>query len=189
MQFQHGSQSHYQRPAKQSKITSQRQYRIKEGDMFQELREVIHSVTGETPQTRRDILKKATELLRQLSREHVTTISRHESLSPLVFSSALPYEIDERSYTSYEPLVIPNETWTRNSSPISDTSTTSSMLEYQGHPQAEFHHVGMVGDLDLVQPTPSQFQQTSFSAQWNDLSLFDPNIYQVPYYVESVGVD
>lgn len=188
MQFQHGSQSHYQRPAKQSKITSQRQYRIKEGDRFQELREVIHSVTGETPQTRRDILKKAAELLRHLSREHAAMISRHGSLSPLVFSSALPYEVDEGSY---EPLVIPNETWTRNSSPMSDTSTTGLMLEYQGHPQAEIHHVGVAGDWNLVQPTPSQFQQTAFPGQWNDLSLFHSNvdIDQVPYYVESVGVN
>ncbi|KAG1818455.1 uncharacterized protein BJ212DRAFT_1479467 [Suillus subaureus] len=143
----------------------------------------------ETPQTRRETLKKAAELLRQLSSEHEAT-SRHEPLPPLEFSSASPYEVDEGSHTSYEPLVIPNnETWTnaitpwmRNSSPISDTSATSSMVEYQGHPQAEIHHVvGGGGDWNLVQPTPTQFRQTSFSAQW---SLIHSNIDQVPYYKE-----
>jgi len=57
MQLYRGAQS-CQRPAKHSKIASQRQYRVKEGDGFQELRVVIHSVTGETPQTRRETLKK-----------------------------------------------------------------------------------------------------------------------------------
>ncbi|KAG2344526.1 hypothetical protein BDR05DRAFT_961931 [Suillus weaverae] len=196
MQLYRTAQS-YQRPAKQSKIASQRQYRVKEGDGFQELREVIRSVTGEAPQTRRETLKKAAELLRQLSREH-GAISRHEPLPPLEASSASPYEVDQGSHTSYEPLVIPNnETWTnaiapwtRNSSPMSDTSTTSSMLEYQGHPQAEMYHVvGGGGDWNLVQPTPSQFRQSSFPAQWNDLSLIHSNIDQVPYYVERVGVN
>ncbi|KAG1836360.1 hypothetical protein DFJ58DRAFT_865167 [Suillus subalutaceus] len=190
MQLYRGTQS-YQRPAKQSKIASQRQYRVKEGDGFQELRLVIHSVTGETPQTRRETLKKAAELLQQLSKEH-EAISRHEPLQPLEFSSESSYEIDEGSHTSYEPLAMPNnETWTnaiapcqwtRNSSPTSDTSATSSMLEYQGHPQAEIHHVvGGGGDWNLVHPTPSQFRQTSFSAQW---SLIHSNIDQVPYYKE-----
>ncbi|KAG1882634.1 hypothetical protein F4604DRAFT_1902027 [Suillus subluteus] len=193
MQLYRGTQS-YQRPAKQSKIASQRQYRVKEGDGFQELRLVIHSVTGETPQTRRETLKKAAELLQQLSKEH-EAISRHEPLQPLEFSSASPYhEIDEGSHTSYhdEPLAMPNnETWTNaiqvapwtrnSSSPISDTSATSSMLEYQGHPQAEIHHVVGGGGWNLVHPTPSQFRQTSCSAQW---LLIHSNIDQVPYYKE-----
>lgn len=196
MQLYHGVQA-YQRPAKQSKIASQRQYRVKEGDGFQELREVIRAVTGEAPQTRRETLKKAAELLRQLSREH-EGISRHEPLPPLEISSASPYEVDQGSYTTYEPLVIPNNDtwtnaiapWTRNSSPMSDTSATSSLLEYQGHSQAEIHRVVDVGgDWNLVQPTPSQFRQTSFSAQWNDLSLIHSNIDQVPYYVERVGAN
>ncbi|KAG2151421.1 hypothetical protein DEU56DRAFT_752330 [Suillus clintonianus] len=184
----------YQRPAKQSKIASQRQYRVKEGDGFQELREVIRSVTGEAPQTRRETLKKAAELLRQLSRENEAT-SRHEPLPPLETS---PYEVDQGSNTSYEPLVIPNNEawtnaispWTRNSSPMSDTSATSSMLEYHGQSQAEIHYVvGRGGDWNLVQPTPSQFRQSSFSAHWNDLSHVHSNIDQVPYYVERVGVN
>jgi hypothetical protein len=57
MQLYRNAQSH-QRLAKQSKIASQRQYRVKEGDGFQELRQVIRSVTGETPQTRSETLKK-----------------------------------------------------------------------------------------------------------------------------------
>ncbi|KAG1818449.1 uncharacterized protein BJ212DRAFT_1576245 [Suillus subaureus] len=187
MQLCHGAQS-YQRPTKQSKIVSQRQYRVKEGGGFQELREVIHSVTGEIPQTRRETLKKAAELLRQLSSKY-EAISKYEPPPSLEFSSASPYETDEGSHTSYESLVMPNEAWTstiapwtRNSSPVSDTSATSSMLEYQGHPQAEIHHVvGGGDDWNLVQPTPSQFRQTSFSAQW---SLIHSNVDQVPYYKE-----
>lgn len=62
MQLYHGVQSY--RPAKQSKIASQRQYRVKEGDGFQELREVIRFVTGEAPQTRRETLKKGIPLLK-----------------------------------------------------------------------------------------------------------------------------
>jgi hypothetical protein len=185
MQLYRNAQSH-QRLAKQSKIASQRQYRVKEGDGFQELRQVIRSVTGETPQTRSETLKKAAELLRRLMRQH-EAISRHESLPPLESSSVSPYEIDDGSHNSYEPLVIPDETWTsaippwtRNSSPMSDTSATSSMLDYQGHPQAEIHHiVGVGGDWNLVQPTPLQFPQTSFPAQW---TLINSNIDQVPYY-------
>ncbi|KAG0703793.1 hypothetical protein DFH29DRAFT_418516 [Suillus ampliporus] len=195
MQLYRNAQS-YQRPAKQSKIASQRQYRVKEGDGFQELREVIRSVTGEAPQTRRETLKKAAELLRQLSRDGA--ISRHEPLPPLEGSLGSPYEVDQGTHTSYEPLVIPDtETWAnaiapwpRNSSPMSDTSATSSMLEYHGHPQAEVHHVvGCRDDWNLVQPTPLQFRQPSFSAQWNDLSLIHSNVDQVPFYVEAVGVN
>ncbi|KAG2359487.1 hypothetical protein BDR07DRAFT_1611346 [Suillus spraguei] len=190
MQFHRGAQS-YQRPAKPSKIASQRHYREKEGDGFQELREAIRSVIGETPQTRRETLKKAAELLRDLSSEH-GIISRHEPLPPLQFSSESPYNVDEGSRTSCEPLVIPsNETWTnaiaslaRNSSPLSDTSATSSMSECRGYPQAEVNHaVGGGGDWNLVQLTPSQFRQTFVSAQWNDLSHIHLSIDQVPYYV------
>ncbi|KAG1852010.1 hypothetical protein C8R48DRAFT_777609 [Suillus tomentosus] len=194
MHLYRGTQS-YQRPAKQSKIASQRQYRVKEGDGFQELKDVIRSVTGETPQTRRETLKKAAQLLQDLSREP-GAISRHEPLPPLEYSSASPYEADQRSHTTYEPLVIPNnETWTnaiasRNSSPMSDTSVTSSMLEYQGHPQTEIHHVvGGGGNWSLVQPTPSQFRHNSFPGQWNDMSLIHSNIDRVPYYLERVEIN
>ncbi|KAG2079797.1 uncharacterized protein F5147DRAFT_762778 [Suillus discolor] len=93
MHLYRGAQS-YQRPPKQSKIASQRQYRVKEGDGFQELKDVIRSVTGETPQTRRETLKKAAQLLQDLSREH-GAISRHEPLPPLEYSSASPYEADQ----------------------------------------------------------------------------------------------
>ncbi|KAG1751204.1 hypothetical protein EDB19DRAFT_1280267 [Suillus lakei] len=185
----------YQRPAKQSKIASQRQYRVKQEDGFQELREVIRSVTGEAPQTRRETLKKAAELLQQLLRNH-GAISRHGPLPRLEISSAPPYEIDQGSHMSYEPPVIPNEpwtntiaTWTMNSSSTSDKLATGSILEHHGHPQAEIHHVVCEGDCNLVQPTPSQFQQSSFSAQWNDLSLIHSNIDQVPYCVTRVGVN
>ncbi|KAG2057709.1 hypothetical protein BDR06DRAFT_951328 [Suillus hirtellus] len=65
MHLYRGTQS-YQRPAKQSKIASQRQYRVKEGDGFQELKDVIRSVTGETPQTRRETLKKGRLVLKQV---------------------------------------------------------------------------------------------------------------------------
>ncbi|KAG1742359.1 uncharacterized protein EDB91DRAFT_308383 [Suillus paluster] len=196
MQLYHNEQS-YQRPAKQSKIASQRQYRVKEGDGFEELRKVIYSVTGEAPQTRRETLKKAAEVLRQLSRES-EAISRHEPLPPLASSSASSYEVIQGTHTSYEPLIIPNnETWTnaiapwpRNNSPMSDTSATSSMLEYHDHPQAEaYHMVGRGGDWNLVQPTPSQFRQSSFSTQWNDPSLIRLNVDQVPFYVEGMGVN
>ncbi|KAG2359482.1 hypothetical protein BDR07DRAFT_1462515 [Suillus spraguei] len=196
MQSHRDAQS-YQHPAKKSKIASQRQYREKEGDGFQELREAIRSVIGETPQTRRETLKKAAEILRELSKEH-GTISRHEPLPPLEFSSKHPYEVDEVFHASYEPLVIPsNETWTkavaswtRNNSPMSDTSATSSMLEYQAYPQAEIHYaVGGGDNWNLVQSTPSQFRQNYFSAQWNDPSHIHLNIDKVPYYVERVGVN
>ncbi|KAG1736779.1 hypothetical protein EDB19DRAFT_1910113 [Suillus lakei] len=93
----------YQRPVKQSKIASQRQYRVKEGDGFQELRDVICSVTGEVPQTRRETLKTAAELLRQLSKEN-GTISSDE----LESSSASLYEVDQGPHTAYEPLLVPN---------------------------------------------------------------------------------
>ncbi|KAG2070342.1 hypothetical protein BDR04DRAFT_1198656 [Suillus decipiens] len=190
MQFHRGAQS-YQRPAKQSKIASQRHYREKEGDGFQELREAIRSMIGETPQTRRETLKKAAELLREFSSEH-GTISRHEPLPPLKFSSESPYDVDKASCTSCEPLVIPsNETWTnaiaswtRNSSPMSDTSATNSMPECQGYPQAEINYaIGGGGDWNLVQSTPPQFRQAFVSAQWNDLSHIHLSIDQVPYYV------
>ncbi|KAG2070348.1 hypothetical protein BDR04DRAFT_1100038 [Suillus decipiens] len=199
MQFHSGAPS-YPHPAKKSKIASQRQYREKEGDGFQELREAIRSVIGETPQTRRETLKKAAEILRELSKEH-GTISRHEPLPPLEFSSKQPYEVDEEFHASYEPLVIPsNETWTkavaswtRNTSPMSDTSATNLMLEYQGYPQAEIHYPVGGGDncqWNSVQSTPSQFRQTSFSTQWNDPSHIHSNInHLVPYYVERVGVN
>ncbi|KAG1809999.1 uncharacterized protein HD556DRAFT_1317247 [Suillus plorans] len=190
MQLYRDTQSH-QHPPRQSKIASQRQYRVKEGDGFQELRAVIRSVTGKLPQTRSDTLKKAAELLRQLSRE-LGENSRHEPLSELL--SASTYEVNQGSHTSYEPpLIHNNETWTntiapgtRNNSPMSDTSVTSSMLEYQGHPQTEIHYVvGGGGDLgwNLLQPTPSQFQHTSnFLAQQNDPSFLHSNINQAPYY-------
>ncbi|KAG1795390.1 uncharacterized protein HD556DRAFT_1442234 [Suillus plorans] len=99
MDLYHGAQS-YQRPAKQNKIASQRQYRVKEGDGFEELKDAIRSVTGETPQTRHETLKKAAELLWDLSREH-GAISRHEPLPPLEYSSASPYEADQGSRTAY----------------------------------------------------------------------------------------
>ncbi|KAG1865599.1 hypothetical protein C8R48DRAFT_772601 [Suillus tomentosus] len=186
MDLYHGAQS-YQRPAKQNKIASQRQYRVKEGDGFEELKDAIRSVTGETPQTRHEILKKAAELLWDLSGEH-GAISRHEPLPPLEYSSASLYEADQKFRTAYEPPVIPNnETWknaiasrTRNSSP--DTPVTSSILEYQGHPQTEIHHIfGGGGNWSLVQPTPSQFRHNSFPGQWNDMSLIHSNIDRVPY--------
>ncbi|KAG2058214.1 hypothetical protein BDR06DRAFT_994509 [Suillus hirtellus] len=185
MDLYHNAQS-YQRPAKQNKIASQRQYRVKEGDGFEELKDAIRSVTGETPQTRHETLKKAAELLWDLSREH-GTISRHEPLPPLEYSSASPYEADQESRAAYEP---PNKTWknaiasrTRNSSP--DTSVTSSILGYQGHPQTEIHHiVGGGGNRSLVQPTPSRFRHNSSPGQWNDMSLIHSNIDRVPYYLE-----
>lgn len=186
MQLYRSTQSH-QHPPRQSKIASQRQYRVNEGDGFQELRAVIRSVTGKLPQTRRDTLKKAAELLRQLSRE-LEENSRHE---PFPLSEASTYEVNQGSHTSYEPpLIHNNETWTntiaprtRNNSPMSDTSVTSSMLEYQGQPQTEIHYVvghGGGGDLDWNLP---QFQHTSeFFAQQNDLPFLHSNINQASYY-------
>ncbi|KAG2359478.1 hypothetical protein BDR07DRAFT_1488162 [Suillus spraguei] len=194
MQFHHDAQSN-QRPTRKRKIASQRHYREKEGDGFQELRNVIRSVIGETPQTRRETLNKAAELLRELSKEQ--KYSLYEPLPPLEFPSKSSNEVDEGSHTSYvEPIVIPsNETWTNavaswgNSIQMSDTEATSSMLERQGYPQAEIHYaVGGGDNWNFVQSTPSQFRQTSFSAQWNDLSHIHLNIDQVPYYVERVGI-
>ncbi|KAG2125785.1 hypothetical protein DEU56DRAFT_561936 [Suillus clintonianus] len=200
----------YQRPVKQSKIASQRQYRVKEGDGFQELRDVIHSVSGETPQTRRETLKAgilvskcvlpcvlipctAAELLKQFFGEN-GSISRHEP--PLESSSESPYEAEQGPHTSYERLLVPDgETctntiapWTENVSPTSERSATSTMLEYySGYPQEEAQcMVGCGGDWNLVQPTPSQF---SFSTQWNDLSFVHMNIDQVPFYVEGVELN
>jgi len=46
---------------KKNKIDLQRQYRVKEGDGFQELRDIICSLTGKSPQTRRDVLTKGLE--------------------------------------------------------------------------------------------------------------------------------
>lgn len=60
MQLYRSAQSHH-RPAKKDKIHSQRQYRVKEGDGFQELRDIICSLTGKSPQTRRDVLTKGLE--------------------------------------------------------------------------------------------------------------------------------
>ncbi|KAG2085286.1 uncharacterized protein F5147DRAFT_659551 [Suillus discolor] len=203
-----GAQS-YQHPAKQNKIASQRQYRVKEGDGFQELKDVIRLVTGETPQTRCETLKKAAELLRDLSREH-GEISRHEPLPPLKYSSTSAYETDQGSRTAYGTrfqLVddriseIPRTSCNsqqrdvdkrhcikgKNSSPMSDTSVMSSILEYEGHPQTEIHHiVGGEGNWNLVQPTPSQFRHNSFPGQWNDMSLIHSNVDRVPYYLERV---
>ncbi|KAG1804155.1 hypothetical protein EV424DRAFT_309664 [Suillus variegatus] len=187
MQLYRGTQSH-QHPPRQSKIASQRQYRVNEGDGFQELRAVIRSVTGKLPQTRRDTLKKAAELLRQLSRE-LEENSKHGPLPLSELLSASTHEVDQVSHTSYEPpLIHNNETWTntiaprtRNNSPMSDTSVTSSMLEYQGQPQTEIHYVvGGGGDLgwNLL-----QFQHTSeFFAQQNDLSFLHSNINQASHY-------
>ncbi|KAG1717589.1 hypothetical protein EDB19DRAFT_1710518 [Suillus lakei] len=190
MQFYHRAQG-YRRPVKQSKIASQRQYRVKEGDGFQELRDVICSVTGEVPQTRRETLKTAAELLRQLSKEN-GAISSHELKS----SSASPYEVDQGLHTSNEPLLVPNNEstctntfvpWTENGNPMSETSATRTTLEYYDHPQEEVHHaVGHDSDWNSVQPNPSQF---SFSSQWNDLSFIHLNIDQVPFYVEGVGMN
>lgn len=73
---------------------------------------------------------------------------------------------------------------------MSDTSATSSMLEYEyrGHPQAEVHHmVSGGGDWNLVQPTPSQFRQYSLPTQWND--LVHSSVDQVPFYVGRVGIN
>lgn len=118
MQLYRSTQSH-QRPVKQSKIASQRQYRVKEGDGFQELRDVIRSMTGEAPQTRREILTKgseyrpsnaryilipgpstAAELLKQISKENEAS-SRHEPLPALEIPSAPLYESDQHPHTSY----------------------------------------------------------------------------------------
>ncbi|KAG2153863.1 hypothetical protein DEU56DRAFT_751560 [Suillus clintonianus] len=192
----HRSMQGCQRPAKQSKIASQRQYRVNEGDGFQELRDIIRLVTGEAPQTRRETLKKGAELLRQFSTEK-GSISRHEPLPPLENPLATPYcEVDQESHISYEPLVIPNnETWTvaiapwtRNSNPMPDTFETTPML-YNSHPQEEIHHVvSREGDWNFVRPTPPQFRQYSLSAQWNYLSPIHLNVDQVASSVEGVGV-
>ncbi|OJA08786.1 hypothetical protein AZE42_01319 [Rhizopogon vesiculosus] len=198
MQLYRNAQTN-QRPVKQSKIASQRQYRVKEGDGFQELRDVIRSLTGEAPQTRREILTKAAELLKQTSRENRAS-SRHEPLPALESPPASLYEFNQRPQSSYEPLILPNNeawknastTWTRNSSPMSDTSATSSMLECHSHPQVEIHEVHRVvggGNWNLVQPTPSQFRQYSFPTQWNDLSLVHSSVDQVPFYVERAGTN
>ena len=43
---------------RQNKVVQQRQYREKEGECFNMLRDVIHKLTGEELQTRHDILRK-----------------------------------------------------------------------------------------------------------------------------------
>ncbi|OJA16033.1 hypothetical protein AZE42_04295 [Rhizopogon vesiculosus] len=181
----------YQRPRKQSKIASQRQYRVKEEGGFQELRDMICLVTGEVPQTRRETLKKAAELLRQMSTEGV--ISGHERLPASESPLASSHEFNQSVQAPYEPLMLPDETWidasapwaSNSNSPIPDTSATSSMLEYHGYPQEDVYHA-MGGDWNLVQPTPLQCQQTSFSAQWDDLTFIHSNIDHVPFYVEGL---
>jgi hypothetical protein len=156
------------------------------------------------------ILFTAAELLRQMSTDGA--ISGHEQLpaseSPLASSNEFNQSVQTpygthffllvgrvSSYTSLEPLMLPDETWidasapwARNSnSPIPDTSTTSSMLEYHGYPQEDVYHA-MGGDWNLVQPTPLQCQQTSFSAQWDDLAFIHSNIDHVPFYVEGLDL-
>ena len=92
-----------------------------------------------------------------------------------------------------EPFILPNnEAWTnanttgtRNSSPMSDSSATSSLPEFHGHPQAEGDYpVNSWNQWNLVQPTPSQFRQYSSQAQRNDLpvALNYSNVDQVPFY-------
>jgi hypothetical protein len=159
----------------------------------------------------------AAELLKQTSRENGAS-SRHEALPALESPSSSLYEFNQRPHTSYgrrsfsmaangfsltslEPLILPNNdvwenasaTWTRNSSPMSDTSATSSLLERHSHSHAEVHHRvgGGGGDWNLVHPTPSQFRQyrDSFPSQWNDLSLVHSSVDQVPFYIERVGVN
>ncbi|KIJ63481.1 hypothetical protein HYDPIDRAFT_112900 [Hydnomerulius pinastri MD-312] len=55
---------------KQNKTILQRQYREKEGETFQLLREAIKDLTGEDLGTRTEILSKATQLLRALGAEN-----------------------------------------------------------------------------------------------------------------------
>ncbi|KAH7887091.1 hypothetical protein F5I97DRAFT_1104230 [Phlebopus sp. FC_14] len=58
------------RPPRQNKTMLQRQYREKEGESFNLLRDTIKELTNEEPQTRYDVLTKATQLLRELGREN-----------------------------------------------------------------------------------------------------------------------
>lgn len=45
-------------PSRQTKATMQKQYREKEGECFNMLRDAIKGLTGEEPQTRQEILRK-----------------------------------------------------------------------------------------------------------------------------------
>ncbi|KAF9225699.1 hypothetical protein BS17DRAFT_815416 [Gyrodon lividus] len=78
-------------PPRQNKTMLQRQYREKEGESFSILRNVIKELAGEKPQTRQEILRKATELLqflaaevRRLNQQATTdhTLPRRSELSP-----------------------------------------------------------------------------------------------------------
>ncbi|KIJ61537.1 hypothetical protein HYDPIDRAFT_42515 [Hydnomerulius pinastri MD-312] len=82
-------------PPKVNKTILQRQYREKEGESFNLLRDAIKELTGEDPGTRSEILSKATQLLRSLGAENrrlkqQDTPSRSELLPPL-FSPGSPH--------------------------------------------------------------------------------------------------
>jgi hypothetical protein len=92
--------------------------------------------------------------------------------------------------------MLPDETWidasapwVRNSSsPMADTSAMNSMLDYHGYPPADVYHM-TGGDWNLAQPIPLQCQQSSFFAQWDDLTFIHSNIDHVPFFVEGVELD
>ncbi|KAI5989527.1 hypothetical protein EDD15DRAFT_2198483 [Pisolithus albus] len=59
-----------------SKFALQREYRRKEGDVFNELRHTIRQLNDRDPQTRHDILSEATRLLRMLGEENASLKQR-----------------------------------------------------------------------------------------------------------------
>ncbi|KAG1817201.1 uncharacterized protein BJ212DRAFT_1351506 [Suillus subaureus] len=62
------------------KANLQRPYREGERDCFQQLRQVVQEITNERPSTRYEILRRATETLRQLDREHRSLSAEHAAV-------------------------------------------------------------------------------------------------------------
>ncbi|KAI6108628.1 hypothetical protein EDD16DRAFT_1898582 [Pisolithus croceorrhizus] len=65
------------------KAALQREYRKREGDVFDELRHIIKQLNDHDPQTRHDILSEASRLLRQLGDENANLRRQLSVASPM----------------------------------------------------------------------------------------------------------
>ncbi|KAI6029785.1 hypothetical protein BKA83DRAFT_4223132 [Pisolithus microcarpus] len=73
------SQGNY---GKHPKAAMQREYRKREGDVFNDLRDTIRQLNHRDPQTRHDILSEATRLLRVLGDENANLRQQLSLMSP-----------------------------------------------------------------------------------------------------------
>lgn len=67
---------------RQPKASLQREYRKREGDVFNELRDIIRELNNQEPATRHDILSEASRLMRQLATENMNLKQQLSGIPP-----------------------------------------------------------------------------------------------------------